>query len=379
MPCLNIFADGQGRSALEPLEQDELLRFQNTDIGDQIIQTDDPAGLLQLPQSTAGQHVQRYNERGHPIDPSLRASARAMRNAQNEVLAIVGVCEIDAPGTMHRTPDVTPSSRLVKETPDYRGLEDRRGHDICLCAQLLYQFGGSRISAFLARILVFRIPSSALFLGILRAYIVQSGAYRFLLAGVPAGLAYDILTVALDSLIEYSTNALDQKLLAMHMSKRNRNRSHVSVLWLDRILKAFSRVALYPFLAYSNLQALYLIPARSRYPLVRSFVPFSTSSPLQSLPLPSACDLRSFSLWLMSGLSSPVIVHLICWGLSPYELTATRPPGMIEPNRADGLKEEEGKEEEEELMDAELAGVQSNASVIRNIVMIRNGIFHLLG
>ncbi|KAK5249169.1 hypothetical protein LTR16_006294, partial [Cryomyces antarcticus] len=59
---------------------------------------------------------------------------------------------------------------------------------------------------------------------------------------------------------------------------------------------------------------------------------------------------------------------------------------MIDPNRADGLKEEEEEEveeeeeeEEEELIDAELAGVQGNISVVRNLVMIRNGIFHLLG
>jgi hypothetical protein len=42
-------------------------------------------------------YIQQYDEHGHPTNPRSRALARLMREAQNNVLAVVGICVRDLP------------------------------------------------------------------------------------------------------------------------------------------------------------------------------------------------------------------------------------------------------------------------------------------
>lgn len=51
----------------------------------------EPAGVSGL--APSGPYVQLYDERGHPINPTSRALGRRIRQAQNDVLAAIGVVE----------------------------------------------------------------------------------------------------------------------------------------------------------------------------------------------------------------------------------------------------------------------------------------------
>jgi hypothetical protein len=55
--------------------------------------------------SDSSTYVQRYNDRGYPINRASRVLARRLRHAQNDVLATVGVCvgkDEDHMATVHR-------------------------------------------------------------------------------------------------------------------------------------------------------------------------------------------------------------------------------------------------------------------------------------
>lgn len=77
----------QGRSAFEPTQ--EIMQSDN------YIQIDSSqADLPQVYQDFNGNnYVQLYDERGNPINPRSREYGKISRNAQNDVLAAVGVVE----------------------------------------------------------------------------------------------------------------------------------------------------------------------------------------------------------------------------------------------------------------------------------------------
>jgi hypothetical protein len=77
----------QGRSAFEPTQ--EIVQ------SDDYIQLDSPqAHLPQAYQDFNGNnYLQLYDERGNPINPRSREYGKKFRNAQNDVLAAVGVVE----------------------------------------------------------------------------------------------------------------------------------------------------------------------------------------------------------------------------------------------------------------------------------------------
>lgn len=72
---------GKGRSPYEPL--DTLQRSSSPS---------SPPPTTQEPDENV-EYIQLYDQRGHPQNPRSRALAKALRNAQNDVLSAIGVVE----------------------------------------------------------------------------------------------------------------------------------------------------------------------------------------------------------------------------------------------------------------------------------------------
>ncbi|KAK4945505.1 hypothetical protein LTR28_008019, partial [Elasticomyces elasticus] len=79
----------QGRSPFEPLSPAQHAQFSAAST------TDNPttATTTSAEPQTRRRYVQQYDASGAPMNPSSAARKQAMRRAQNEVLALVGVCE----------------------------------------------------------------------------------------------------------------------------------------------------------------------------------------------------------------------------------------------------------------------------------------------
>jgi hypothetical protein len=77
----------QGRSAFEPTQEfvqsDEYIQLESS-------QSDIPQRYQDF---NGSNYVQLYDERGNPINPRSREYGKKFRNAQNDVLAAVGVVE----------------------------------------------------------------------------------------------------------------------------------------------------------------------------------------------------------------------------------------------------------------------------------------------
>ncbi|KAK4986921.1 hypothetical protein LTR66_003820 [Elasticomyces elasticus] len=73
-----------GRSPFEPLSPAQQAQFSAAST---------TATATSAEPQTQRRYVQQYDASGAPMNPSSAARKQAMRRAQNEVLALVGVCE----------------------------------------------------------------------------------------------------------------------------------------------------------------------------------------------------------------------------------------------------------------------------------------------
>lgn len=96
--------------------------------------------------------MQRYDERGHPINLSSRAYGRALRQAQNDVLAAIGVLERERKRSESSTAEPNPlnEEQLIQRLKD----EDTYGDQSDIVILLLKDVGTWSLGSFTDRLLV---------------------------------------------------------------------------------------------------------------------------------------------------------------------------------------------------------------------------------
>ncbi|KZF24601.1 hypothetical protein L228DRAFT_99956 [Xylona heveae TC161] len=255
-------------------------------------------------------YVQLYDHRGHPTNPASKASARTLIKAQNDVLATVGVCvgvqgdgKLTSPST--KLEDLSGSERakvkLVME-------ENEVGLWIRSVSSFLESTGMWPIMALKNRIQVLRPYSQVSFVELLKAQWRQTRALSFLFPGFVAQSASVVFGVASDILFIGSAN-LFPLLLAKHgISRRHPRASRYSILFVRTLAEIMPYLIIYPFEIFVALQILHLIPPWPLLPPLRSFIPFSSASPIQLPQLPSRINPKSIVRMIVSSVTSPFVM-----------------------------------------------------------------------
>ena len=130
-------------------------------------QSDEP-----LPQryreAKANNYIQLYDERGNPINPRSQAYGKTLRDAQNDVLASVGVVE------RRRSPsEALPGS--YEERLDELESEETIGNAVALTSTVLENLCTWWIGSIRDRLLTFRVPNALTFVQIVASERVASG------------------------------------------------------------------------------------------------------------------------------------------------------------------------------------------------------------
>ncbi|KAF9692606.1 hypothetical protein EKO04_009503 [Ascochyta lentis] len=261
-----------GRSAFEPTER--------TIESDEYIQIDASQSDEPLPQryreATANNYIQLYDERGNPINPRSHAYGKKLRDAQNDVLASVGVVE------RRRSPsEGLPGS--YEERLEELESEETAGNVLALTSTVVENLCTWWIGTIRDRILTFRIPVAIPYLQIVASERMASGnsiAYT----GFSSRL---VSTIGIQTLVycAYVYQPIERLVQVTRASPKTRRFIRRSRGVLTFGFRLGLEVLFYPFSYHANLQRLGLIPARPLLPYWKSFIPLSRWSPLVPLSI----------------------------------------------------------------------------------------------
>jgi hypothetical protein len=276
----------QGRSAFEPTEEatesDEYIQLAAS--------RSDEALPERYREAKANNYIQLYDERGNPINPRAHAYGKQLRDAQNDVLASVGVVQ------RRRSPaEGLPGS--YEERLDELESEETVGNALALTSTVVENLCTWWIGSIRDRLLTFRIPDAIPFLQIVASERAASGnsiAYT----GFTSRL---VSTIGIQALVygAYVYQPVERLLQLTRASSKTRRfiRRSKSVLTFGLVLlhadvdtlltlrrfRLSLEVLFYPLSYHANLQRLGLLPAQPLLPLWKSFIPFSPSSALTPL------------------------------------------------------------------------------------------------
>ncbi|KAH7391947.1 hypothetical protein BKA66DRAFT_510513 [Pyrenochaeta sp. MPI-SDFR-AT-0127] len=283
-----------GRSAFEPTpsasQSTEYVQLESAQ-----------SGLPRLYQeATANSYVQLYDERGNPIHPHSHSYGKKLRDAQNDVLASVGVVE------RRRSPsEGLPGSN--EEHLDLLEAEDNVGNAIHLASTLTENLCTWWIGILRDRLLTFRYRDAVPFAQIVASERAMSGANL-----VYTGIAPYLLAAFGKQAVVYSAfvyQPIDRLIYSIRASQKTRSFVRRSNNAMKSILALTLEILFYPFHYHSNLQRLGLVPAEPLLPPWRTLIPFSRASPL--LPISLHYDpFASVADCVMAALTSPII--LVC-------------------------------------------------------------------
>ncbi|KAF2683534.1 hypothetical protein K458DRAFT_390149 [Lentithecium fluviatile CBS 122367] len=246
------------------------------------------------------QYIQLYDERGNPINPRAHEHGRRLREAQNDVLASIGVVarlrspSQDLPGSYEQR---------LQQLDD----EDTAGNAIALASTLSENICTWWIGSLRERIYTFRFGDALPFSRIVTSECALSGK-SIVNSGFTARLLH---TLGIQAVVyaAFVLKPLDQLLLTTRTSQGTKQ----SYRRLRNVTKTILRISLeflfYPLAYHSYLQRLGLIPARPLLPPAKTFVPFSAYSPL--LPFSLYYDASASILhFTKAALTSPFV--LVC-------------------------------------------------------------------
>jgi hypothetical protein len=250
--------------------------------------------------ATANNYVQLYDDRGNPINPRSHQYGRSLRDAQNDVLASVGVVE------RRRSPQPTlPASYHARL--DELEAEDTAGNVLALTSTIAENAGTWWIGAIRDRILAFRIPATTHFSDIVAAERATTGPSLHY-----TGFAARLLSTVSIQAVVYGAHVyrpIDRLVLATRASSKTRQflrRANTTIRFASRLVL---EVLCYPLSYHACLQRLGLIPAKPFFPHWRAFIPFSQSSPLLPFSVHYSAS-SSVANFFKATLTSPLI--LVC-------------------------------------------------------------------
>ncbi|PVI02610.1 hypothetical protein DM02DRAFT_299121 [Periconia macrospinosa] len=249
---------------------------------------------------SSNQYIQVYDERGNPINPRAHEHGRRLREAQNDVLASIGVVERrrspshDLPGS---------NAARLQQLDD----EEMAGNVIALTSTIAENICTWWIGSLRDRILTFRYQDALPFSRIVALESATSGR-SLIHAGFESRLAS---TISIQSFVYAFVvfRPLDRLLVAMSARSRTRKFYRRWREYTKPCLRICLELIFYPLIYHSYLQRLGLQPARPFLPPWRSFIPFSKWSPLTPFSIHHAAT-SSVSSFFLAILTSPFT--LIC-------------------------------------------------------------------
>ncbi|KAF1949405.1 hypothetical protein CC80DRAFT_429231 [Byssothecium circinans] len=241
-------------------------------------------------------YIQLYDERGNPINPRAHEHGRRLREAQNDVLASIGVVE-----RRRSLFDHLPGSyadRLAQKED-----EDLAGHSIMMTTSLARNLSTWWIGSLRARVLVFHFDALPF---------VQLATHEWRMSGkrlIHAGWESAVLSEFSIRSFEKASmmlRPLDRLLVSTGAGGRMRRFFRPLRQWTRICFHLSLEVLFYPLAYHSHLQRLGLAPARPFFPPLKSFIPFSKSSPLVPYSLHYKAT-ASISNFVLASLTSPFV------------------------------------------------------------------------
>ncbi|KAK7510730.1 uncharacterized protein IWZ02DRAFT_114208 [Phyllosticta citriasiana] len=237
------------------------------------------------------ERVQMYDEHGHPVNPEARALGRALRDAQNDVLAAIGVVE------RKRVHISTGASIPAQKDPSVVRrveAENLSGTVIAIIGTLARYTCMWWASALQDRILTFDYDPDLPFVQLVRDQYHVPG---FFTAGLPAQLM-SMITNDGDLWASLAISTVDESVLHSDLSRKERLRIQRWKPLVQGILSIAVELAFSPIILHAAYQRLLLVPASQLLPTRQAFNP---STPL----------LRQQMSLLVYDLSVPNIIGLV--------------------------------------------------------------------
>ncbi|KAF1920081.1 hypothetical protein BDU57DRAFT_533896 [Ampelomyces quisqualis] len=306
-----------GRSAFEPTH--------DVALSDEFIQLESSqADLPQRYQDFNGNnYIQLFDERGNPMNPRSREYGKKLRNAQNDVLAAVGVVKRRR----------SPSAGLLGSY-EYRldelDAEDSVGGILSSTFTTYQNICTWWIGVVRDRILTFRYHEAMPFAQIVALEHAVSGT-----SIVYTGLLPTVYTTVCSQSVLYLISTYQPLLRLLHLTHAGGRRRKLYRLSKDSFqlgLLLAMGVWLYPFSYHADLQRLGLIPAHPYLPPWSSLSLFSIISPLRPFsmyydasasladcakaviasPAVMACAEHLFGRWVYATISEAVDASVTC-------------------------------------------------------------------
>ncbi|PSN64909.1 hypothetical protein BS50DRAFT_497172 [Corynespora cassiicola Philippines] len=235
-----------------------------------------------LRDSSVNRYIQLYDERGNPINPGAHEHGRRFREAQNDVLASIGVVErrrshVDGlPGSYQK--------RLERiEDENFEGIKIGHASDLVTDACTWW------VGSIRNRVLTFRYENAMPFANIVAAERQRSEKALFY-AGFASHLVNNHSFMSIVYLVEFF-RPIDHLLHATRATQKTRRFCRRWRNTARRCLELSLKLILYPITYHTDLRTLGLIPARPLLSSWRALIPFSAWSPVFPLslhPTPSA-------------------------------------------------------------------------------------------
>ncbi|KAK0109405.1 hypothetical protein ONS95_002103 [Cadophora gregata] len=214
--------------------------------------------------------TQQYNDRGHPRNPETKRREREHVRAANEVMQVTGVVE-----------DSLAARQKIMQLMNDKNQETFTGLRFMEIGRGVLVGGVWGVMGLRRRVLLYKPYAETRFLDILRQERSFYGIPHMFLSGVPTVIAYHIS----DWVAFFVETLIDQYYDGDENPPTERQDFVRNILHNFRDA-TFCYLTLH-FRLFAILQQLNLLPAWPWFPSLKSFIPFSSSSPLTMPPLPS--------------------------------------------------------------------------------------------
>ncbi|ODM24294.1 hypothetical protein SI65_01998 [Aspergillus cristatus] len=291
-------------------------------------------------ESTAGQressihadgYVQRYDDRGHPVNPESKALGKELRKAKNDILSTMGIVVSGEDGG-DGAPNEQQKINMIAAENDY-------GLVMATLDQVSVFLGSWWTSSLTGRIQTFKSYTHVPLMHIINYERDSIGVAGFYFAGIPAWTVSTCLSICrhhpLERLIAFLQSHLTQYSPNEFCTKIIRA-SFTTVHYATRGALLVLAVQTY---MYSLLQSLHLVHPYCM-PSASFFVPFGELAPTQLLFLPANLSFGSLANLFLGILKTPSLLVYLYVYLRPiieirlYRLIRRRLP---KPSLADEL------------------------------------------
>lgn len=239
--------------------------------------------------------TQQYNDRGHPRNPETKRREREHVRAANEVMQVTGVVE-----------DSLAARQKIVQSMNDKNQETFTGLRFMEIGRGVLVGGVWGVMGLRRRVLLYKPYADMRFLDILRQERAIHGIPHMFLSGVPTVIAYHIsdwVAFFVETMIDQFYDEDDEPVTEREDQVRN---------LLHNFRDATFCYLTLHFRLFAILQQLNLLPGSPWFPSLKSFIPFSSSSPLTMPPLPSmnSASMLSWGGALATTLA-PMLVILI--------------------------------------------------------------------